>query len=45
MDPGDQMDQIYEGIVHWADVIVEIETEEPLEGLRKSIAFLRTVEL
>jgi sugar phosphate isomerase/epimerase len=25
--------------------IVEIETEEPLEGLRRSIAFLRTVEL
>jgi sugar phosphate isomerase/epimerase len=25
--------------------IVEIETEEPLEGLRRSIAFLRTVEI
>ncbi|MGB8326249.1 MAG: Rieske 2Fe-2S domain-containing protein [Steroidobacteraceae bacterium] len=22
MDPGDQMDQVYEGIVHWADVII-----------------------
>jgi multimeric flavodoxin WrbA/nitrite reductase/ring-hydroxylating ferredoxin subunit len=22
MDPGDQMDQVYEGVVHWADVIV-----------------------
>ncbi|MGH8251162.1 MAG: NAD(P)H-dependent oxidoreductase [Steroidobacteraceae bacterium] len=22
MDPGDQMDRIYEGLVHWADVIV-----------------------
>jgi multimeric flavodoxin WrbA len=22
MDPKDQMDQVYEGVVHWADVIV-----------------------
>ena len=22
MDPADQMDQVYEGIVHWADVIL-----------------------